>query len=71
MTPRPNNQEQLCLDLFGETPVPGGCSYETAVAPIGKGKSYCVAWGRWTNCREVGHCVWDAMGRPAPSSDDE
>lgn len=33
------------------------CKHETDVWD-GK-KSYCEPWERWTNCREVGHCVRD------------
>lgn len=39
---------------------PGSCLNEGAVADIGGGKSYCIPWERWTNCREVGHCTLDA-----------
>ena len=36
----------------------GGCVSETALIKEGsKPKSYCKLWERWTNCREVGHCV--------------
>lgn len=39
---------------------PGDCPEESAVVAIGGGKSYCEAWGCWTNCREAGHCVREA-----------
>lgn len=35
--------------------VPGKCKHEGFVVD-GK-KSYCVQWGRWTNCREAGRCL--------------
>lgn len=50
---------QMELPLSWE-PTPGECAWEGAVADIGGGKSYCIPWGRWTNCREVGHCVMDS-----------
>lgn len=34
---------------------PGDCPHEASVLD-GK-KSYCEAWGRWTNCREAGRCL--------------
>ena len=49
---------QMRLELFG-CHVPGDCEHEQAVADIGGGKSLCGAWGCWTNCREVGHCVYE------------
>lgn len=61
--------EQPTLELFEDEPVPGSCPDEASVAPIGGGKSYCRQWQRWTNCREVGHCVWDAVGRPQPTDE--
>lgn len=36
---------------------PGACPNEGATVDIGGGKSYCIPWERWTNCRECGHCV--------------
>lgn len=51
--------EQMTLDLSWEDHVPGDCEHEQAVADIGGGKSLCGAWGCWTNCREVGHCVYE------------
>lgn len=44
---------------------PGECPREERVADVGGGKSYCGAWGRWTNCREAGACTWERAGRPA------
>ena len=35
--------------------VPGKCLCETR--KVGK-KSFCAPWDRWTNCREVNHCVY-------------
>lgn len=40
--------------------MPGGCSNEGSVLD-GK-KSFCEVWGRWTNCREAGHCVYETTG---------
>ena len=54
------DKAQLALELF-EKPkqrTPFDCSDEGAVSDIGGGKSFCVPWDRWTNCREVGHCVY-------------
>lgn len=39
--------------------IPGKCPEETALTD--NAKSYCDAWGRWTNCREVGHCVHESV----------
>lgn len=51
------------LPLFGEPKQqPGNCPNEVAVADIGGGKSYCIPWERWTNCREVGYCVFAKYG---------
>ena len=42
-----------CFELY-----PGICISETSLTQDGnKPKSYCKLWERWTNCREVGHCV--------------
>ena len=38
---------------------PGKCVLETRRY---KGKSFCKPWDRWTNCREVGHCVYAKCG---------
>lgn len=43
---------------------PGACPDEGAVVDIGGGKSYCKTWGMWTNCREVGHCVFVSVKKP-------
>jgi len=40
---------------------PGSCPNEGAVADIGGGKSYCITWEKWTNCREVGHCTFESV----------
>lgn len=46
------------LTLFDlEEPDPFSCEHELAVADIGKGKTECGLMGKWTNCREVGHCT--------------
>ena len=50
------NNQLTIYDLM-ESPTPGDCPHEERVADIGKGKSYCKPWRRWTNCREVGYCV--------------
>lgn len=41
---------------------PFNCPYESAVVDIGGGKTFCDLWQRWTNCREVGHCVYQSIG---------
>jgi hypothetical protein len=51
--------EQMRI-LWPDAHTPGDCPEESAVVAIGGGKSYCKAWGCWTNCREMGHCVRDA-----------
>lgn len=38
---------------------PGWCPHEHSV--VDGRKSLCALWGRWTNCREVGHCVLDSI----------
>lgn len=40
---------------------PGACPDEGTVVDIGGGKSYCIPWERWTNCREVGRCVLETI----------
>lgn len=46
------------LSLFDmEERDPFSCEHELAVADIGKGKTECALMGKWTNCREVGHCT--------------
>ena len=56
---RNSAQETLPLD-FGEPPMPDpeACEFESMRY---RGKTCCTFVGRdvWTNCREVGHCVWD------------
>lgn len=56
---RISGQGQLSLD-FREPPMPqpGACEFEESTY---KTKSRCVFHGHlvFTNCREVGHCVWD------------
>lgn len=43
---------------------PGKCPHEESVVD-GK-KSYCAIWGLWTNCREVGHCVYEGQKKGKP-----
>lgn len=50
---------QTSMELFAKRE-PGKCADEGTVADIGDGKSYCIPWGCWTNCREVGHCVYES-----------
>ena len=50
---------QMAMELFAKRE-PGRCADEGAVADIGGGKSYCMPWRCWTNCREVGHCVYES-----------
>ena len=38
---------------------PGKCMLERKRY---RGKSFCAAWDRYTNCREVGHCVYAERG---------
>ena len=39
---------------------PGDCPNEGTIVKVGDGvKSFCEPWGRYTNCREVGHCVYE------------
>lgn len=40
--------------------IPGECPDEGGVADVGGGKSFCEPWDCWTNCREVGHCVYES-----------
>ncbi|MBQ9041465.1 MAG: hypothetical protein IJ111_01455 [Eggerthellaceae bacterium] len=49
---------QMALALFAER-MPFNCPDEAKVADIGGGKSFCTPWNCWTNCREVGHCVYE------------
>lgn len=45
-----------------EMPRPGCCEFEAVTVALGSQlKSRCLFRGRpvYTNCREVGHCVWD------------
>ncbi len=59
MKPTPN---QLTFELFERpTYTPGNCPHEAKVVDIGGGKSFCEPWDCWTNCREVGHCVYVDM----------
>lgn len=71
---RNSAQEALPLD-FGEPPMPqpGACEFEESTY---KTKSRCVFCGHlvFTNCREVGHCVWDGwhqQGAPDVICDEE
>ena len=54
-------EEPLLREMFPATyfpEEPGKCVSETSLTQDGnKPKSYCKLWERWTNCREVGHCV--------------
>lgn len=54
--------EQLTLGLF-EKNEPFNCSFESSVADIGGGKSFCELMGCWTNCREVNHCIAEKVKR--------
>lgn len=55
---------QLAFGLFDGSRVhePFDCPDEGAVVDIGGGKSFCTPWDRWTNCREVGRCVFAECG---------
>ncbi len=55
---------QMALELFEQpTRVPRNCSDEGKVVDIGGGKSFCVPWDTWTNCREAGRCVYAEVMR--------
>ena len=55
--------EQLMLPLFEIAErVPFHCADEGKTVDIGGGKSYCLPWERWTNCRSVGYCVYKKYG---------
>lgn len=71
---RNSTQGTLPLD-FGEPPMPDpeACEFESMRY---RGKTCCTFVGRdvWTNCREVGHCVWDGwhqQGAPDVICDEE
>lgn len=51
---------QLAFDLFDKPKPrnPFSCIDSGATVDIGGGKTFCKPWQRWTNCREVGHCVF-------------
>jgi hypothetical protein len=49
---------QTILDLFAER-VPGKCPDEGGTVEVGGTKSFCIPWDCWTNCREVGRCVYE------------
>ena len=52
----PTLQAEIPATCFKDEP--GLCVSETARTVDGKKpKSFCQLWERWTNCREVGHCV--------------
>lgn len=55
---------QMALELFPNHE-PFSCPDEGSVVDIGGGKSFCLPWDRWTNCRECGHCVFDLIGDAA------
>lgn len=64
--------EQLALDLFGDQPMPtpGRCQFELHLLEHGqKQKSACGFRGAavWTNCREVGKCLWDGWHQKGTS----
>lgn len=55
---------QTSLDLFDAAKnVPGNCPHEARTVDIGGGKSYCDLMRLWTNCRCVGHCVYEKRNR--------
>lgn len=49
---------QMRLDLWPAR-TPGECPDEARAVDVGGGKSFCAPWGCWTNCREVGYCVFE------------
>lgn len=36
---------------------PGSCEYE--LSNLDDKKVYCELWGLWTNCREMGYCIYE------------
>lgn len=71
---RNSAQEALPLD-FGEPPMPDpeACKFETL---RWKGKTCCTFRGRdiWTNCLEIGRCVWSGWhqrGKACEFGDEE
>lgn len=56
---RSKGQQQFQLD-FGEPPMPDpdSCRFERS---RWQGKTCCMFRGQeiWTNCREIGRCIWD------------
>lgn len=71
---RNSGQPTLALD-FGEQPMPDpeSCDFD---AKRWRGKTCCMFRGHevWTNCREIGHCVWDGwhqQGAPDVICDEE
>lgn len=64
--------DQLTLDLFDEPPLPtpGECPFERYLLECGqKLKSKCGFRGTiiWTNCRDVGRCLWDGWHQQGTS----
>jgi len=55
-------ENQLAFDIFTTpTNTPGNCPHEQNTVDIGGGKSLCELLGAWTNCRCVGHCVYEQI----------
>lgn len=54
-----------CQATMGTYTVPCPCESHC----LDDQKSFCEPWGRWTNCREVGHCTYD--GSEEEPDDDE
>lgn len=54
---------QQQLDIFEDADKlaynPHDCPNCGAVLDTAKGgKSFCIPWDCWTNCREAGHCIY-------------
>lgn len=50
-----------CGNALRSLRVPGNCPHEQSTVDIGGGKSLCELLGAWTNCREMGHCVYEQI----------
>ena len=54
---------QLRMDIFEQQSSyqPFDCPHELKAVDIGGGKSLCALMDSWTNCREVGRCVYEVL----------
>ena len=60
--PKPKVLEnQISFDMFGNpSHIHGACPEELRTVDVGGGKSFCRLMDCWTNCLEVGHCVYES-----------